>query len=301
VNLLEAVSSLAARHLGERQFERLRATYRGTRKTLAPAMRRLYGTFTADELREHLEKRLPCDFEVLMVHSSVNHMQPMYVGDPLQFVRMLIDFCGPERTLAMPAFYFGDPAVGGVRDTFERNPVFDLRRTPSQMGLATELFRRSRGVASSRHPVYRISALGPLAADLTRGHEYAETPSGKGTPFDQMTKYRTLILGIGKPFEVLTQVHHAEDLLGDRFPVPRGPRARPIQMTLVEGKTEVPFELRGQGTIRGRRNMWRLRRIMSRERLKEWRFHRVPMFSAWAEHVTQDIMAAAERGLTLYE
>ena len=301
MNLLESLSSLAARRLEGRRFERLRAAYRGMRKRLTPAMRFVYGTFTADELREHLEERLPNDFEVLMVHSSVDHMKPMYVGDPLQFVRTLTDFCGPDRTLVMPTFYFGDPAIGGARNTFERKPVLDLRRTQSQMGLATELFRRSGGVVSSRHPVYRVSALGPLADELTQGHEYAETPSGKGTPFDRMTACRTLILGIGKPFEVLTQVHHAEDLMGDDFPVPRGPKAEPVQMTLVDGKIKIPFRLGGQGSIRGRRNMWRLRRIMSRERLREWRFHGVPMFATYAEHVTHDIMAAAERGLTLYE
>jgi aminoglycoside 3-N-acetyltransferase len=78
-------------------------------------------------------------------------------------VQMLIEFCGAERTLAMPAFYFGDPDLGGTSATFEKNLRFDLRRTPSQMGLATEIFRRTKGVRHGRHPIYRVSALGPLA------------------------------------------------------------------------------------------------------------------------------------------
>ena len=47
--------------------------------------------------------RIGADFEILMVHSSVNNMTPMYTGSPLEFVKMLISFCGPDRTLAMPA------------------------------------------------------------------------------------------------------------------------------------------------------------------------------------------------------
>ena len=34
-------------------------------------------------------------------------MLPMYVGRPLELLHQLMAFCGPDRTLAMPAFYFG--------------------------------------------------------------------------------------------------------------------------------------------------------------------------------------------------
>ena len=102
----------------------------------------------------------------------------------------------------MPAF--GDPAIGGPLATFAENPRFDVRRTPSRMGLASELFRRTRGVRQSRHPIYRIAALGPLAEQLTQGHETAEWPCGRGSPFDLMAERKTLILGIGKSSEVLT-------------------------------------------------------------------------------------------------
>jgi len=109
-------------------------------------MRVAYGTFDAAALRAHLEQRIGLGFEILMVHSSVNNMKPMYTDGPLDLVRMLVSYCGPSRTLVMPAFYFGDPALGGVRPTFTLRPRFDLRRTPSQMGLATEIFRRWPGV-----------------------------------------------------------------------------------------------------------------------------------------------------------
>ena len=57
----------------------------------------------------------------------------------------------------MPAFYFGDPDIGGANATFEKNPLFDLR-TPSQMGLATEIFGRTKADV----------ALGPVQADYGR-------------------------------------------------------------------------------------------------------------------------------------
>jgi aminoglycoside 3-N-acetyltransferase len=299
MSLFETASGLAVRCLSRERLGALRTRYLSMRAKLHPVMRAVYGTFDTAALREHLEGRLGPDFEILMVHSSVNNMQPMYTGSPLEFVQMLISFCGPDRTLVMPAFYFGDPAIGGTDRTFAERARFDLRRTPSQMGLATELFRRSKGVVQSRHPVYRVAALGPLARELTEGHERALSPSGRGTPFDIMAARNATILGIGKRYEVLTQVHHAEDVMGDEFPVPRGSGGG-LQMTLVDGQEEIPFRLAQHGLL-WRRNMWKLGEIMNRETLREWEFHHVPLFATRAGDVTAALMAAARRGVTLYE
>ena len=300
MNLLETASGLALRHLSQEQVEALRARYLELRKKLHPVMRAVYGTFDAAALRAHLEERIGRDFDVLMVHSSVNHMKPMFADDPLDLVRMLIDFCGPERTLAMPGFYFGDPAIGGAFATFQQRPRFDLRRTPSQMGLATELFRRMPGVRQSRHPVYRVSALGPLAAELTAGHDHAESPAGRGSPFEFMAARNTWIIGIGKPIQVMTQCHHVEQLLGENFPVP-GHWGERLPMTMVDGKDEQPFELKPGWMPDWRYNVWKLQSIMRPGTLHEWQFHHVPMFAAQAGEVTQQLIEAAKRGVTLYD
>jgi aminoglycoside 3-N-acetyltransferase len=262
-------------------------------------MRAVYGTFDTAALREHLEERIGRDFEILMVHSSVNHMKPMYTGTPLDFVRMLVEWCGPDRTLVMPAFYFGDPAIGGAHATFRQRPRFDVRRTPSQMGLATELFRRMPGVVASRNPVYRMSALGPLAKALAEGHERAANPCGPGTPFEFMAQRDARIIGIGKPIQVMTQVHHAEEVMGDAFPVPAS-RGEPLEMTIVDGAEEIPFRLGGR-SLQGRLDVWKLRKMMPVDRLQEWSFHHVPMFAARAGEVTAAVIDAARRGFTLYE
>ena len=296
---LEIVSGLALRHLKGSRVSALRDAYFSLRTRLSPALRLIHGQFDAAELRRHLVERVGDDWQLLMVHSSVNHMKPMYTGTPLELVRMLVDWCGPQRTLAMPAFYFGDPEVGGAFDTFKRNPRFDLRRTPSQMGLATELFRRMPGVLQSRHPVYRVAALGPLAANITAGHERASTPAGLGTPFEAMARLDARIIGIGKPIQVLTQAHHVEGAMGDAFPVPCT-MGEPLPMTLVDRDEEIAFLL-PRRSYQGRFNIWRLRKLMKRDSLREWTFHHVPFFAAGARDVTDQLTAAAYRGQTLYE
>ena len=299
MSLFEIASGLAGRYVDRDRLLAWRERYYFVRTKLYPVLRVMYGTFDAGTLRAHLEERIGTDFEILMVHSSVNHMKPMFTDSPLSLVKMLMDFCGPDRTLAMPAFYFGDPEIGGTDATFKRQPRFDLRRTPSQMGLATELFRRSRGVLQSRHPAYRVTAFGRLAEPLTRGHEQAGSPSGRGTPFDFMATHNTRIIGIGKPFEVLTQVHHAEAVMGDDFPVPSR-WGESLSMTLVDGNEEIPFVLSGR-TFEWRLNMWKLRSIMGPDSLQEWSFHHVPMFATRAGDVTTALIDAAKRGVTLYE
>ena len=299
MSLLETFSGLAVRYLNEERLRALRSTYFSARAKLHPLMRMIHGTFDADALRAHLEQRLGTDFEILMVHSSVNNMLPMYTGTPLELVRMLMAYCGPDRTLAMPAFYFGDPEIGGAYATFSQQPRFDLKRTPSQMGLATELFRRMPGAVQSRHPVYRVAALGPMASELVNGHELAEYPNGLGTPFDYMAHHNTRVIGIGKPFQVLTQAHHVEGVMGDAFPVPRGEGAG-LPITVIDGKEEVPVRLSGRNPL-WRFDIWKLRGIMSPDKLQEWTFHNVPMFAARAGEVTDALVDAAKRGITLYD
>lgn len=299
MSLLEFASGLALRHLKGAHAGALRDAYFATRTRLAPALRLIHGSFDTATLRAHLEERIGRDFEILMVHSSVNHMAPMYTGNPLELVRMLIELCGPGRTLAMPGFYFGDPAVGGAFETFKRNPRLDLRRTPSQMGLATELFRRMPGVVQSRHPVYRVCALGPLARAMAAGHENASFPAGLGTPFEFMARHDTRIIGIGKPMQVLTQAHHVEGAMGDAFPVP-SVVGESLAMTLVDGEGEVAHRM-VRRDYQGRFDIWKLRTIMDRGSLQEWRFHHVPMFATRARDVTEALLAAARRGTTLYE
>src|SRR5438067_4400680 len=203
------------RRFSQQNRDRLKAELFRLRRALRGLYRFRYGTFSAVELRSELAARLPSDFEILMVHCSLNDLAPAYTGTALELLNELVALCGPERTLAMPAFVLNtEEAV----KQYETNPRFDVRRQPSQMGLLSEMFRRRAGVRRSLHPTHSICALGPLAAELTNSHHLAATTFGEGTPFGIMARRKTVIAGIATHyFRVLTQVHAAEDLLGESF------------------------------------------------------------------------------------
>ncbi len=117
----------------------------------------------------------------------------------------------------MPAFVLGGKSGNPIE--FYKTHDFDAKRTPSEMGLLTELFRRMPGSRRSLHPTHSITAFGPLAEQLTANHHHALTASGRGTPFELMAQRKTAIVGLGvEYYRCLTQVHTAEDLVGEKFP-----------------------------------------------------------------------------------
>jgi aminoglycoside 3-N-acetyltransferase len=199
----------------------------------------------------------------------------------------------------MHAFFFGG-AEGDPAAFYRERPVFDVRRQPSEMGLLSELFRRRKDVRRSLHPTVSISALGPLAHDLTATHHLAKTTFGDGTPFAIMAARRTAIIGIGTEyFRCLTQVHAAEDLLDEQYPLAVRPSTIPVQLIDFEG-TAHDYELRFSESTVGRR-LERLEQLLGPDELLQWRFRGVPLFMTSAARVTDVLIDAALRGETIYD
>ena len=63
---------------------------------------------------------------------------------------------GPGGTLVMPAFSY----------SFTKGEVFDVRNTPSTVGMVTERFRTRPGVCRSADPIFSFAAKGPAAREL---------------------------------------------------------------------------------------------------------------------------------------
>jgi aminoglycoside 3-N-acetyltransferase len=257
-----------------------------------------HGTFDADDVVRQIGSAIGSDFEILMVHASYNDLLPCYSGTAGDLLSALLGFCGPNRTLAMPAFFFGG-ADQDVASYYRRNPRFDARKLPSQMGLLSELFRRRKGVVRSLHPTHSVCALGPLAQMLTQGHHLSDTTFGTGTPFGVMASRETRIAGVGtRYFRCLTQVHTAEDFLGGEFPLER--RAETIPVRIVDAN-ERSFAYSLKVEMPRPRRVERLRRWLRDDELREWTFRGVPVFATSARAVTDALMAAARRGETIYE
>jgi aminoglycoside N3'-acetyltransferase len=265
----------------------------------APLIRGWNGTYGIAELEAAIAARLPKDFEILMVHSSVSNMFPMYRGTVGDLLKLLLRMSA-GRTLAMPAFFFGT-AEHYNHEHYRRDPVFDVRRTPSQMGLVTDLFRRRKGVLRSLHPTHSICALGPLAAELTSRHHLTPFFAGSCSPFGVMGRHNTVILGLGvEYYRSLTQVHAVEDVMGSDFPIPRQAEGS-VKVTIIDAAGEpIPYELAPQLSDEFVLKIERLERFIDRTALVQWKYKGTPLYLTRASEVDQALRRAAKRGDSLY-
>jgi aminoglycoside 3-N-acetyltransferase len=292
------VRATLRRALSQERRTELKRLQGVARKRLAPVWSLVHGTFTTEELMAELARRLPTDFETLMVHSSFDGFLPMYKGSAKDLVSALMDFCGPERTLVMPSFVMGGRTYD-ASSYFQSRP-FDIRRTPSEMGLVAEIFRRTPNVLRSLHPTCSVCALGPLGKEMTSGHHMSRTSLGPDSPFGLMTRRRTAILGLGvEYYRCLTHAHTAAQQMGDAFPIKFATPS--TQVTLVDydgSRYEYTLGLPDRTKKLDLRVLWS---VLSKDELVEWRFHGVSMFVIpQAGVLTERLIEAAGRGITIY-
>jgi aminoglycoside N3'-acetyltransferase len=289
------------RALSQERRTELKRLQEVARKRLAPVLSLVHGSFSRDELAAELARRLPADFEILMVHSSFSTLLPMYKDSARELIAALIELCGPGRTLVMPAWVMGGRNFD-TRSYFSTRP-FDIRRTPSELGLLAEAFRRTPGVLRSLHPTCSICALGPLAQELTAGHHLTQSGLGPNSPFGTMTRRRTAILGLGvEYFRCLTHAHTAKDELGDAFPIKFANVSVPVTLIDYDGsRVEYNLAVPDRSKHAPKLDLRLLWSLLSEDELLEWRFHGVPMFVVpQAGVVTERLVEAAHRGITIY-
>jgi aminoglycoside 3-N-acetyltransferase len=292
------VRSALRRVLSQERRTELKRLQGVARKRIAPVLSRVYGTFTTDDLVAELGRRLPADFEILMVHSSFDAFLPMYEGTAKELVNALVDFCGTGRTLVMPSFVMGGRTYDA--SAYFKSKPFDVRITPSEMGLAAEVFRRTPKVLRSLHPTCAVCALGPLAKELTSGHHLAKTSLGPDSPFGVMTRRNTAILGLGvEYYRCLTHVHTAAPQMGAAFPIKFSTPSTQVALVDYDG---VRYEYTlGLPDRTKKLDLTILRSVLSKDELREWRFHGVPMFLVpQAGVLTERLIEAARRGITVY-
>ena len=139
------------------------------------------------------------------MHSSLSALGYVEAGAKT-VIAALLDAVGPEGTLVLPTHSWSQMSKGCRR--------FDAAATPSCVGTISEFFRTMPGVVRSLHPTHSMAAIGPLAASLMTGHEFADTPCGWGTPYERIMESNGQILFLGVTLQVNTAFHGIEAMGG---------------------------------------------------------------------------------------
>ncbi|MCG5502206.1 AAC(3) family N-acetyltransferase, partial [Ectothiorhodospira lacustris] len=107
-----------------------------------------------------------------MIHASWGPANGFH-GRPADMIFILKELIGVNGLLVMPSLTYQNESS---REFLARGVPMDVRRSPSQMGLLSEVFRRGKGVRRSLSPTHPLLAWGHRAEEFLAGHEEALVP-----------------------------------------------------------------------------------------------------------------------------
>jgi aminoglycoside 3-N-acetyltransferase len=138
----------------------------------------------------------------LLVHSSYKSLGGVE-GGPQTVIDALLRVLGEEGTLIMPTFNFD----------FCRGEPWDVRKTPSHMGVMTNMVREHPEAKRVFHPIYSFSILGKHAEYLTK--EPYKSSYGENSVFGKLRVLDGKIMIIGLTYtNSMTFFHHVEEMEG---------------------------------------------------------------------------------------
>jgi aminoglycoside 3-N-acetyltransferase len=140
--------------------------------------------------------------DTLLVHSSYKSFGEVD-GGPQTVIRTLEAALGPQGTLIMPTFNFD----------FNKGVPWDVRTTPSKMGILTELVRKDPRARRVFHPFYSFAILG-RHADMLGSLRYKSSYE-RNSVFGKLRDLDGKIMVIGLSYnDSMTFFHHIEQMEG---------------------------------------------------------------------------------------
>lgn len=140
--------------------------------------------------------------DTLLVHSSYKSFGGID-GGPQTIIDALTHVLGDEGTLIIPTFNFD----------FCKGQPWDVRETPSKMGIITELARKDPRSRRVFHPIYSFAILGRQADYLTK--DRYKSSYERGSVFGKLRELDGKIMVIGLSYnDSMTFFHHVEELEG---------------------------------------------------------------------------------------
>ncbi len=159
-------------------------------------------TVSFDELVSNFKKIGLSSGDVLLVHSSFKSFGGVE-GGPQTVISALRSILTEEGTLIVPTFNY---------DFCDGKP-YDVKKTPSKMGIISELVRTDSNSKRTLDPVFSFAILGKhrdYLANLKYEHSF-----GPNSIFAKLRELDAKIMIIGLPYnESLTFFHHIEETQG---------------------------------------------------------------------------------------
>ena len=276
----------------------LKTRIKGQVKHLRQQYVRVFHGFGQDEFVHMLQTLGIAKGDIIMVHSSFDRFEG-FEGKPSDVIATVQAAVGEEGGVLMPTIPFAGTAVEYARTA----GVFDVTRTPSRMGLITEIFRRMPDVVRSIHPTHSVAAWGRDSRALIQDHYAAGTPCGMGSPFGRLPKVGGKILLLGAEIDAMTFFHFLEEELEPLMPF--SPFTKEIFVMTSRDREGRSFETKTRlfdPLVSRRRNLQKLVPVLKERGV--WREARVGTLrgiALMACEVSESCRAMAEEGMYCYD
>jgi len=172
-----------------------------------------FRSFGGAELLAALRRLGVAEGDTVMLHSAFSREHGFH-GSAAELIDVFIEAVGPRGHLLMPSLPYRNAAL----DWLESGRRFDVRKTPSMMGMVSESFRRREGVQRSLNPMHPILVHGPEAARFVAAHPDCLYSCGPGSPFDELLKADGRVVFFNVPIEMFTFFHYLEHLVHETLP-----------------------------------------------------------------------------------
>jgi aminoglycoside 3-N-acetyltransferase len=166
--------------------------------------------------------------DAVMLHSAFEPHHG-FRGSADALIDVFLDAVGPTGHLLMVSLPYRSSSLAYLKS----GRRFDVRRTPSMMGMVSEMFRRRPGVLRSVHPTHPTLAFGPQAERFVAAHPNCRYPCGPGTPFDELVNDNGKLLFFNADFGTITFFHWLEHLVHEHLPFPLYTEP-PFEVTLID-------------------------------------------------------------------
>ncbi len=273
--------ALAAARRAKKKFKKARVAAR-------PAL-------SEEDFTEILAARLGlAEGDTVFAHSSLDELHLAFpFGRILPLLRSVV---GTRGTVLFPT----DPSLPSY-EFLAQGHVFDVRRTPSFMGLLTEYARRQRDAVRSLHPTKSVCALGRLARELTAEHHLSPYPYDRPSPYFKLMECGGKVVGLGVSTRALSFVHTVDDALKDDFPVkPYHPRLFAARCIDADGRERV-VETYAHDLSKMNHDIPRfMRSHVSHDACRDLKIKGAPFYRADATKLFEEMTRLARRGVTIY-
>lgn len=175
---------------------------------------KVFRSYGARELEAALRAVGLAPGDSVMLHAAF--ASSGFRGSPRDLADVFLRVIGPAGNLLMVSM----PYSSSTHDYLLEKKTFDVRKTPSHMGMVSEMFRRREGVLRSFSPSHPVLAFGPKAEWIVADHDKCLYPCGPGSPFEKLWELGGKIVVFHVHYPTITFVHYAEHFVEKLLPFP---------------------------------------------------------------------------------